>query len=85
LAALVPGEAGVGDDIGGAVFSPVVEQAARAQAAAMASKWWRGCMDMMVSLLKVSRTLARAGFTADESTIDESALDESHGGRMHGG
>ncbi|WP_386709853.1 hypothetical protein [Luteimonas notoginsengisoli] len=42
-------------------------------------------MDMMVSLLKVSRTLARAGFTADESTIDESALDESHGGRMHGG
>src|SRR3546814_18304339 len=34
LAVLVPGEAGAGDDIGGAGFSPVGEQAASAQAAA---------------------------------------------------
>src|SRR3546814_14891334 len=60
LAVLVPGEAGAGDDIGGAAFSPVVEQAASAQAAARASRWWRRCMDMADSLLKVCRTLARA-------------------------
>ena len=66
---VVPGEAGVGDDIGGAVFSPVVEQAARAHAAAMASRWWQWRMDMLVSLLKFPRTLARAGFTVDESTL----------------
>src|SRR3546814_4712378 len=34
----LPGEAGAGDDIGGAAFSPVVEQAASAQAAARASR-----------------------------------------------
>src|SRR3546814_5162739 len=66
LAVLVPGEAGAGDDIGGAAFSPVVEQAASAQAAARASRWWRRCMDMADSLLKVCRPLARAGFRVDE-------------------
>src|SRR3546814_6818350 len=59
-------EAGAGDDIGGAAFSPVVEHAASAQAAARASSWWRRCMDMADSLLKLCRTLARAGFRVDE-------------------
>src|SRR3546814_5897954 len=52
LAVLVPCEAGAGDDIGGAAFSPVVEHAASAQAAARASSWWRRCMDMADSLLR---------------------------------
>src|SRR3546814_12594880 len=66
LAVLVPGEAGAGDDIGGAAFSPAVEQAASAQAAARASRWWRRCMGMADSVLKVCRTLACAGFRVDE-------------------
>src|SRR5690606_23677946 len=39
LAVLVAGEAGAGDDIGGAAFSPVVVQAASVQAAARTSRW----------------------------------------------
>src|SRR3546814_4771444 len=56
LAVLVPCEAGAGDDIGGAAFSPVVEHAASAQAAARASSWWRRCMDMADSLRSEEHT-----------------------------
>src|SRR3546814_771254 len=57
LAVLVPGEAGAGDDIGGAAFSPVVEQAASEQEAAGGSRWWGRGLGMADSGLKERKSV----------------------------
>src|SRR3546814_19975754 len=53
LAVLVPGEAGAGDDIGGAGFPPAVEPADSAPAAGRARRCRRRCRDVAASMLMV--------------------------------